>query len=198
MISNKVITIPQITMLAQRAGYEPQALRAVLEVESSGIGFSSVTGRLIIQFEPAWFKRQAKDWKADTDHVIWLNNGIGNQTQEWAAFNDAWAVDSSAAMLSTSIGLAQIMGFHYAALGFKTVGEMWDYAKISEANQVDMLIRFLKSNGTLDRALKAKAWATFAYYYNGAGYKALAAKDGTTPYDQRMAKAYALYVKQAA
>lgn len=40
-------------------------------------------------------------------------------------------------MKSTSIGLGQIMGFHYALLGYKTVGEMWDDAKKGLVNQVD-------------------------------------------------------------
>jgi len=49
-------------------------------------------------------------------------------------------------MKSTSIGLMQIMGFHFSELGFKTVGEMWDYAKISEKNQIELALKFIKNN----------------------------------------------------
>lgn len=197
MDPSQILTGAQVIYLANANGYQPSSLNAVLSVESSGHGFSTVTNRIIIQFEPAWFKREYALWAEHANGSVWLNNGIGNQTEEWNAFNDAWKDDPTAAMLSTSIGLPQIMGFHYASLGFKSVGDMWDYAKVSEANQVSMLIKFLKANPVLDTALKNKDWPNFAKYYNGAGYLELAAKTNSIPYDQRMANADADYLKAA-
>ena len=90
-------------------------------------------------------------------------------------------------MESTSIGMMQVMGFHWKLLGFKSVGEMWDYAKQSEANQVDMAIRFIKSNTKLDAGVRFKNWNTVAYYYNGAKYKDF-------KYDSRLLTAYVKYI----
>lgn len=177
------LTTAQITDLAQKNKYEYAALKAVINVESSGHGFSLVTGRIVIQFEPSWFKRKYSEWKAATAGHIWHNNGVSDQLTEWKAFNDAFGISPDAAMQSTSIGMMQVMGFHYKLLGFKTVGEMWDYGKVSEANQVDLGIRFIKANVKLDKALREKDWPTFAYYYNGEGYKKY-------NYDTRLAQEY--------
>lgn len=107
------------------------------------------------------------------------------QPGEWAAFNYAFSINPDAAMQSTSIGLMQVMGFHYQKLGFASVGAMWDYGKESEANQADIGLRFIKAKGNekMFNALKTKDWATFAFYYNGAQYKKF-------NYDNRLADAY--------
>lgn len=179
---DKKLTPAQIFQLAKDNNYEYAALRAVIHVESNGNGFAS-PGRITIQFEPSWFKRTAKDWRNHEKKITWVNNGVENQTKEYYAFNCAFQYSPAAAMKSTSIGLMQVMGFHYSLLGFRTVGEMWDYAKVSESNQVDLGIRFIQSNKKLDAALRNKDWATFAYFYNGQGYR-------TYKYDTKLAAAY--------
>lgn len=160
------LTKEDIADLANLNGYTYDNLNAVIKVESGGIGFAT-DGKLIIQFEPSWFKRKSPY----TPSGLWSLNGVERQSKEWEAFNDAFKRNPNAAMESTSIGLMQVMGFHYSLLGFKTVGAMWDYAKVSERNQLDLAIRFIKSNKKLDQALKVGDAATFAYYYNGSGYK---------------------------
>ena len=128
-------------------------------------------------FEPSLFQLIRKVEK--------FADAVEKQTGEWLAFNDAFSINPDAAMQSTSIGLMQVMGFHYKKLGFATVGAMWDHGKESEANQVDLGLRFIKAAGNekLFNALKNKDWATFAFYYNGAQYKKF-------NYDTRMADAY--------
>lgn len=180
---NKTLTLAQISQLATTNGYEPAALKAVVNVESSGHGFSTVTGRIIIQFEPTWFKRKYADWLNHQANHTWQNNGVDDQTNEWKAFNDAFYINSNAAMEATSIGLMQVMGFHWSELSFHSVGAMWDFAKESEANQVALGIRFIKNNQKLHQALINKDWATFAFSYNGRGYKKF-------NYDTRLKAAY--------
>lgn len=160
------LTKQDIEELAKANGYLYSNLNAVIKVESGGIGFAA-DGKIIIQFEPSWFKRKSPY----TPSGLWSQNGVERQSKEWEAFNNAFKSNPNAAMESTSIGLMQVMGFHYSLLGFKTVGAMWDYAKVSERNQLDLAIRFIKSNKKLDNALKTGDAATFAYYYNGSGYK---------------------------
>lgn len=167
---NKFLDRSQIEEIAEKGGYEFAALMSVIGVESSGHGFSNVTDKIIIQFEPSWFKRNYVEWKKERIHTKWIDNKVSNQALEWIAFNDAYSVNANAAMESTSIGLMQVMGFHYNELGFSTVNEMWDYAKESEYNQLMLGIKFIKSNKFLDKALKSKDWKTFAKYYNGKNF----------------------------
>lgn len=157
----------EIAALAISNGYSFAALKSVITVESGGVGFAEDTGKIIIQFEPVWFRRKAPY----TPSGKWSVNGVERQSKEWLAFNDAFAKNPNAAMESTSIGMMQVMGFHYRTLGFKTVGEMWDYAKQSEINQVKLAIRLIKLNPRMDKALKTLDWNTFAYHYNGSQYK---------------------------
>jgi hypothetical protein len=182
-MAGQKITTDQIKWLASAYFIEYAALMAVITVESSGVGFNPPTGKIIIRFEPTWFKRLKKDWQKDTEHTTWQNTGAGNQAAQWLAFNNAFASDPDDAMKSTSIGMMQVMGFHYEELGFATVGAMWDYAKDSEANQVDLGLKFIKSIPALLKALRGTDWKTFAYYYNGQNYR-------VNNYNQRLLTAY--------
>ena len=179
------ITNDQIRKIALENGIEYAALKAFIQVETGGIGFAS-DGKIIIQFEPAWFKRKAPYAPSG----VWSVNKVDKQVREWLAFNDAFRKDANAAMESTSIGLGQIMGFHYKLLGFKTVGEMWDDAKKGELNQVLQMVKFIRSIPALLKALKEKNWHAVAGNYNGWGYKELAKKYGREPYNISLEKAY--------
>lgn len=142
-------------------------IKKVVKVESGGQGFAKDTGKIIIQFEPSWFKRKSPY----TPSGKWSLNKVEKQTAEWIAFNDAFSKDSKSAMESTSVGLMQVMGFHWKLLGFKSVDAMWDYAKQSESNQLRLGLLFIKTNLKMYNALKTGNWSVFAYYYNGAQYK---------------------------
>lgn len=180
---DKYLNQNQINLIATNYGYEYAALKAVIAKESSGHGFDTTTGKIIIQFEPLYFKRLSDKWANNIVGHVWYGNKVSNQTLEWLAFNDAYSIDAEAAMKSTSIGMMQVLGVHYAELGFKTIDEMWDYGKVSEYNQVDIGVKFIKSQIIIDKALKDKDWATFAMHYNGPKYK-------MNNYDTDLAKFY--------
>lgn len=167
-MDTRTITTDQTKALAASYGIEYAALMAVITVESSGVGFNPPTGKLIIRFEPTWFQREHADWQNEKGD--WFNLPAGNQAQEYKLFNSAFAIDADAAMKSTSVGMMQVLGLHYAELGFASVGAMWDFAKISEANQVELGLRFIKSEPVLLQALRAKNWELFALHYNGSLY----------------------------
>ena len=179
------ITESEISKLANDNGYKYAALRALVDVESGGTGFAQ-DGKIIIQFEPSWFKRKAPFAPSG----LWSVNKVERQSAEWIAFNDAFSKDANAAMESTSIGMMQVMGFHWKDLKFESVGAMWDYAKINEANQVEIAIRFIKNIPKLDQALKGLNWHLVACYYNGFGYKELAKKISREPYNISLEKSY--------
>lgn len=176
---------------ACRIGVEAEALAAFVEVESGGRGFDEKTGKIIIQFEPAWFKKKAPYAPSGK----WSVNGVERQEREWIAFSDAFAKDPEAAMKSTSIGLGQVMGFNFQRLGYKTVGEMWDDAKKEEDRQIFQMAEFIRTDSALLNALNRKDWHTVAVRYNGAKYREMAEIWGREPYDESMKKAYEKYKK---
>ncbi|HMI04263.1 MAG TPA: N-acetylmuramidase family protein [Pedobacter sp.] len=177
----------QITEIARSIGVDYASLMAFISVESGGLGF--INGRIVIQFEPSWFKKNAPYAPSGQ----WSVNKVEGQVKEYAAFSEAFHLNKNAAMKSTSWGLGQIMGFHYALLGYKTVDEMVDDFKKGDYQQVMGIAKFIKGTPALLKALRAKNWHLVAVYYNGSGYKALAAKYGREPYDLSMQKAYARY-----
>lgn len=172
---------------ACRIGIEPEALRAFIDVESSGQGFDPATGKIIIQFEPVWFRRHEPYAPSGT----WSVNKVERQAKEWAAFNNAYSISPEGAMKSTSIGMGQVMGFHYQRLGYKSAGDMWDDAKKGEERQIHQMAEFINTDRKLWTAIRTKDWHTVALRYNGAKYKELAIKWGRTPYNISMAEAYA-------
>jgi len=165
---------------------EEKLLKAFIKVESGGKAFDEKTGKIIIQFEPSWFRKNAHF----TPSGAWSLNGVERQSKEWKAFNSAFAINPDAAMESTSIGLPQIMGFHWERLGYESVGAMWDDFKKSEQHQIDALVRFIESDRMLLKAFVAKDWHKMAFYYNGAGYAAQAYRLGIKPYDVQLKEAY--------
>lgn len=178
--------------LVKKSGYKDVvALLAFLEVETGGRGFDSATGKLIIQFEPSWFRKKAPYAPSGK----WSVNKVEVQSKEWLAFNDAFSKNPNAAMEATSIGLGQIMGFHWKRLGFKSVGEMWDDAKKGLENQLAQLIKFISTDINLQNAIKSHNWDKVASLYNGAGYKELAKRIPREPYDISLGKAYNKYLK---
>lgn len=180
------ITNLQIKEIAELNGLTFAQLKSFIDVESGGRGFDPSTGKIIIQFEPAWFKRKAPY----TPSGKWSLNKVEVQSKEWIAFNDAFKKNPEAAMESTSIGLPQIMGFHWERLGYKSVGEMWDDFKRGEYQQVLALVRFIKSDPKLYAALRRGDWHTVSSIFNGKYYKEHAKERGTVPYDIQFENAH--------
>jgi len=183
------LVIDSVRKNAERFGHDPATLLSFIEVETGGLGFDSATGKLIIQFEPAWFKKKAPFAPSG----LWSVNRVERQTAEWIAFNDAFSKNPEAAMESTSIGIGQIMGLHFKRLGFSNVQLMWHDAEVGIDNQIVQLCKFIETDNRLKSALKARDWNMVATIYNGAGYKALATKYNREPYDQSLAKAFTKY-----
>lgn len=177
-----------VKLVACQFKFEPASLAAFVEIESGGKGFNN-DGKILIQFEPHYFKKR----EPYAPSGAWSVNKVDVQSKEWIAFNNAFKIDQNSAMESTSIGLGQIMGAHWKRLGFKSVGEMWDHAKKSLENQVWQIAKFIDTDKNLQFALKTGDWHKVASIYNGSGYKEIARKYGREPYNISMAKAYGKY-----
>lgn len=179
------LTKDEISTIAASVGLSYAELAAFIAVESGGSAF--VNGKIVIQFEPLWFRRYAvKKEQFSLEWQIVNANKVEGQAGEWKAFNAAYKIDPHAALLATSIGLMQIMGFNYAKCGFKSVNDLWDYCKASEKNQVIAGAKFIQSNKALYDALKRHDWAKVAYYYNGSNYN-------VNNYDVKLKQAYIKY-----
>ena len=176
-----------------QADHELASMLAFVEVETGGRGFDTKTGKILIQFEPSWFRKKVPYAPSGK----WSVNKVDVQAREWEAFNDAFKLNPIAAMESTSIGLAQIMGFHYKRLGYASVGEMWDDAKTGIETQVRQLVKFIDTDAGLADALRKHDWARVARLYNGAGYKTIARKYMRVPYDEAMRNTYIKYRKES-
>jgi hypothetical protein len=180
-----------IATKAQKAGIEPAALLAVIEVESAGKFFALVNGRQepLIRFEGHYFDRRlpdaaqqkARDAGLASPHVGKVPNPA-SQAARWALLERASAFSRPAALESTSWGIGQIMGSHWKSLGYPSVEAFVETARSGAAGQVELLIRFIEKNGLLP-LLNSGDWAAFARRYNGPLYRRNA-------YDTKLAAAY--------
>lgn len=186
------ITDQQIKQIAEINGLTFAELKAFIEVETGGRGFDKETGKILIQFEPSWFRKQ----EPYAPSGKWSVNGVEVQRKEWIAFNDAWKINPQSAMEATSIGMGQILGIHWKRLGYKSVDDMWDDFKRGEYQQVLALVRFIKTDPQLYAAIKKRDWHTVALIYNGPKYKEMAIKWRREPYNISLDKAHTKYSKK--
>ncbi len=186
-MNNNLLQI--IKEVAREFDFDWRLAAAFVEVESGSKGFDDRTGKLLIQFEPVWFRKKAPYAPSGA----WSVNKVDVQRKEWEAFNNAFRIDPVAAMESTSIGLGQIMGLHWERLKYDSVGQMWDAAKKGLHQQVQQLFMFLVTDRRLLAALQARNWHLVATLYNGSRYMEIARKYGREPYDQAMKRAFKKY-----
>lgn len=166
-----------IERIADRLNVEVAAVMAANEVESNGSGFLS-DGRAVILFERHVMRRNLDGIGRDADLLSKYLPDIINSTPggyrggeaEHDRLHLARQVDEASAISAASWGLFQIMGHHYATLGFESPQAMEAAANDSEGAQLEMFAAFIEADPRLHRALKSLDWATFARIYNGPAY----------------------------
>ena len=98
---------------------------------------------------------------------------IGGQG-EYIRLAKAMALNEVAALESASVGLFQVMGYHWKALGYASVHDYWARMQASEANQLDAFVRFVIANKLASKLARGGAteasWVPFVEVYNGAGH----------------------------
>ena len=172
-------TISEITAVAREIGIEPAALLAVAEVESGGKAFASVEGRLepLIRFEGHYFDRRLSgevQARARAEGLASPNAGVvanpASQAARWELLERAAAIDRKAALESVSWGLGQVMGAHWAWLGYASVEALAGEARDSVAGQARLMARYI-GKAELQAALAGHDWHAFARGYNGPAYR---------------------------
>jgi hypothetical protein len=186
--------IREISAAANRLDIEPAALLAVAEVESGGKAYALVDGRRepLIRFEGHYFDRRLSPEKRRRARAEGLSSptagAIANPrtpAARWAMLSRAAAIDRKAAYESVSWGLGQVMGAHWAWLGYADVDALVSEARAGPGGQATLMACFIDKAG-LAGELRAHDWTAFARGYNGPGYR-------KHRYDARIEKAYRRY-----
>lgn len=182
--------IKAIEKIADRLQVPLSSLLAVAETESGGRATWPVHGQPMpaIRFEGHYFHRRLKGKQLEEAVAAGLAHPRAGRVKNPRSFEArydmlqrAMKINAQAALESISMGLGQVMGAHWKSLGFKSVEEMWQFAKSGIPGQVEIMARFIEKNN-LARHLRSKNWAAFAKAYNGPAYKKNA-------YDTKMATA---------
>lgn len=175
---------------AKKIGCELAVMLAVFEVESSGKGFYS-DGVPKTLFEGHIFYRQTKGKYAQSHphlcYKSWTRKWYGKtEAAERARLEEAAKLNRTAALMSASWGLPQIMGFNHNLAGYNTL-QGFINAMYRDANsQLECFTNFIL-NSHLDDELRDKRWRDFARLYNGPGQVDI--------YAPRMEKAYNKFKK---
>lgn len=204
------LTRADFDQAASGLGCTVAQIRAVWEVESGGGWFKDMRADILaldgaggfldgphlpkILFEAHIFDRQTSGRfrashpnlsSARWDRKLYVG-GQGEYVRLWRAMQ----LDRRAALMSASVGGAQIMGFNHRLAGFDTVEAFWDAMRLSEAEHLKAFARFI-ANSRLVPALKAisnnaATCVAFARGYNGSGFAA-------NNYHVKIAQAHAKY-----
>lgn len=166
------ITPEEIAAYAARLGCKIKQLNAVAKVESAGGGFDK-TGKPKILFERHWFHRLTGGKWSVAPFSNPSPGGYGESS--WRKLEAACAHDPDAAFSSASWGKFQVMGGHWAKLGYPSAYAMAWTTVQSEADHYEMLVRYIEAFG-LREELQALSTnpddcRAFAKGYNGPAYE---------------------------
>ena len=204
------LTLADFRSAAATLGCTSAQIRAVWEVESGGGWFTDVRSDILaldgpggfldgphlpkILFEAHVFDRQTagryRDSHPNLSSRVWNRKlyigGQGEYVRLWKAMQ----LNRHAALMSASVGGAQIMGFNHGLAGFDTVEAYWEAMKVSEAAHLQAFATFIENRG-LVKALKAisnspEDCIAFARGYNGPGH-------ARNNYHVKIAQAHARY-----
>jgi hypothetical protein len=192
MLNHKICT--EIAHVAHATGIEPEALMAVVEIESSGKTYARVNHKLepLIRFEGHYFYKRLKEQK----RAIAVKKGLAHpkagavknspyQSRRWLMLNRAIKIHRQAALCATSWGVGQVMGSHWHWLGFGSVDALVTLARSGLKGQIKLMVRFITKAGLIN-TLNGHKWAKFARQYNGPAYR-------KNRYDEKLKAAYGRY-----
>ena len=169
------------------------AIKAGVSVESRGNGFYT-DGRPVILFERHIFRRLLNKRGVPTDllelkHSDLVSKKAGGYqggVAEHDRLERAARIHRESALESCSWGLPQVMGYHWQALGYPSLQAFVNAMYRDEGSQLNAMVRFIKINPAMHKALKELDWPGFAKRYNGPEY-------ARNAYDHKLADAYARF-----
>ena len=178
---SKFITEDDFKELASQFNIETAALKAIFKVEAGGksgflkedlnIPVTLEEGHIFYKYLQNKHKNAAEIAKTHPTicYKSWTKQYYKTGLNEYKRYLEAKEIDEECAMMATSWGMGQCMGFNYKACGYNSVEEFVDAMYISERNQLLAMCNFIKSNTKMYKALQNKDFNTFASIYNGPG-----------------------------
>lgn len=176
-IDGKYLSEKEIEIQAKLANYPVSIIKALRDVEARAEGFL-YDGRPIILFERHKFYLYLSKIKGEAfaKTLLSTNSDICNPErggykgyeEEWTRLARAMSFCNEAAILSTSFGLFQIMGFNYKVAGYPTVDLFYNDMCFTEKNHLKAFINFIINNPGLSTAVKQRNHKRIALLYNGA------------------------------
>ena len=191
---------------ASTLGVEVAVIKAIATQESKGSGFADITSDgkkavvpVILYERHIMYRRLSlKYGKAHADAVMRIHPDLVNSKaggyggasaqHQHDKLTKAAMIDRGCALESCSWGEFQIMGFHWAALGYKSLQEFINKMYSGADGHLDAFIRYAKINNVVPH-MKSKNWVEIARRYNGANYK-------INRYDEKLKAAYDNLTKQ--
>jgi hypothetical protein len=154
---------------ADKLGVSAKEIWTVVGVETSGCGFIS-DGRPAILYERHIFSRLTNHKFDDGDISSPNPGGYGPEgAHQYDRLQQAVAKDRTAALMSASWGIGQVMGENFSVAGFPDVETMVAAMADSEDKQLGAMANFLIAQG-LQNALRVHDWTSFARGYNGVNF----------------------------
>lgn len=180
---------------ARKLDVDPSVVRAVAEVEARGSGYIKGTNLPCILFEGHHFSKYTdRRFDSEVPHLSyrkWTKVHYKGGRGEYDRLVEAINVNDDnpdPALLSTSWGMFQIMGFNHELAGFMDVRDFVNAMADNEAEHLMAFVNFIIGTGLADE-LRSKDWARFARGYNGPAY-------AQNKYDVKMAAAFARKLKE--
>lgn len=162
---------------ARETGLDVEVILAVAQVESAGGGFIDGSDLPKILFEGHHFHkltegRYGKDFPA-LSYPKWTTQFYKGGRGEYDRLLEAIRIhdrNPEPALMATSWGKFQIMGFNFEAAGYRNVLDFVNAMATSEEAQLRAFISFIKAKGLADE-LRQQRWADFARAYNGKEFR---------------------------
>lgn len=186
--TGKLLKHADLLQASLRLGVPVAAVYALNEVESKGRGFLD-NGKPVILYERhVMYKRlQLVRSTADDEEQLLQRalllakqapalvnpkaGGYIGGTAEHQRLAQARQLDDVAALESASWGAFQVMGYHWQRLGYASIHDFVAAMNRSEAEHLEVFVRYIEADTNLLKALKAQKWATVAKLYNGPDYQ---------------------------
>lgn len=177
---------------AKAIGIETAVLLSFLEVEAAGRGFDARNRVKILTEAHIFYSNLTGELrkKAVAMGIAYAKWRPGSYNFDvYKRFAQMITLAPTAAFLSTSYGLGQIMGFNHKAAGHRSAKAMFEDAKRGEYEQLMQLVTLMNSWGMAEMLKPGSdftnpdSWRAAARKYNGKSY----AKHG---YHEKMAEAY--------
>src|SRR5690606_18848448 len=168
-------------------------VKAVIEIESAGRGhYQNGKAKILFEGHKFWywldkFGKKPQDLQFGNENIIyqsWTKEKYLKGTDEYKRLEQAKKIDEKAAIYATSWGLFQILGENMEHFikgrNYRDVHEFEQKQHESEYIHFLDFLEFIKTKKIRGKALITYIseenygnydWETFAYGYNGSGYK---------------------------